>query len=294
MSAVRRRRGSRSLRQRCATLAFAVGVNILIISLVCAADAQCPFSPRCGGSCPCNSVARASPLSRSCDRFHSPLLSPSSLGTGAGSIIFAHRGATGNRAAAGAGGGAENVVKEAAAALAAAGAADASSTGTNGPTPVLAPLPDVAIDGAMTPTLGGSLVVERKGWMHPEHGWAVGQPIDRPRDTKRTVVSYVALPREATGGEECFLRIAWAAVSKQGRGPRPPHKPNQDSFAVAPALGAAPSLFFAAVFDGHGPRGEDASNFARIRLPALTTEAPNFAREPFRALGASFEACHAA
>jgi hypothetical protein len=41
-------------------------------------------------------------------------------------------------------------------------------------------------------------------------------------------------------------------------------KPNQDSFCAA-ALGAGRWVF--GVFDGHGPRGEDAANFCRLVLP---------------------------
>lgn len=54
-----------------------------------------------------------------------------------------------------------------------------------------------------------------------------------------------------------------SCVSEQGRSPRPPVKPNQDSFVALAGLGNNPALAVFGVFDGHGPRGEDASNYCR-------------------------------
>ena len=47
--------------------------------------------------------------------------------------------------------------------------------------------------------------------------------------------------------------------SIQGVGPKPPQKPNQDSLVVLPKLANRNHLAAFGVFDGHGPRGEDAS-----------------------------------
>jgi serine/threonine protein phosphatase PrpC len=160
-------------------------------------------------------------------------------------------------------------------------------------------------------------------------GWEPGAPILRPENTSRTEVLFVPLPppsaspAEGGGGggggssgssssgsgegpattgaaatatasssATHYLRLSYAANSKQGRSPRPPAKPNQDSFLVAPSLGGDPSLALFAVFDGHGPRGEDASHFARTHLPDACARQPSFPRAPFEAFASSFEALH--
>ena len=105
------------------------------------------------------------------------------------------------------------------------------------------------------------------------------------------------------------LQLRWGTKTLQGRSSRPPHKPNQDSFlAVAPlwaggagaggaahggaaagngANGAhgggagggsdAPPCAVFAVFDGHGPYGEHASDFCRAHFCDLLRNQEGFA-----------------
>ncbi len=129
---------------------------------------------------------------------------------------------------------------------------------------------------------GGSIIVGRK-----EAGaWEPGSEIERPESTPETQVFYIPLPNGTR------LRVSYAATCLHGRSPRPPHKPNQDSFVIAPALGGDPTRAMFAVFDGHGPKGEDASNYCRINIPDLTVRSPSFGTAPFDALTSSFEAAH--
>jgi len=89
-----------------------------------------------------------------------------------------------------------------------------------------------------------------------------------------------------------YLRISYACHSKQGRTPKPPYKPNQDSFIALSSIGNNPQLALFGVFDGHGPRGEEASQFARVNLSDATIRHNNFLHSPFDAFIASFENVH--
>ena len=51
----------------------------------------------------------------------------------------------------------------------------------------------------------------------------------------------------------------------QGKNPKPPHKPNQDSLSIF-SVNGYPHLAMFSVFDGHGPYGEHASHFRRSAL----------------------------
>lgn len=131
-------------------------------------------------------------------------------------------------------------------------------------------------------TRGGSMIVGRK-----EAGaWEPGSEIVRPLNTTSSQTAYMPLEN----GNQA--RLTYAVVSLQGRSPRPPHKPNQDSFVVSVGLGNQPGVALFAVFDGHGPKGEDVSNYCRINVPDLTVRHANFSDSPFEALVASFEAAH--
>lgn len=59
-----------------------------------------------------------------------------------------------------------------------------------------------------------------------------------------------------------------------------------------PGLGNEPSTALFGVFDGHGPRGEDASNFVRINLPDLCIRNPEFNKNVFEAVTAGLEHTH--
>ena len=55
-------------------------------------------------------------------------------------------------------------------------------------------------------------------------------------------------------------------MSLQGRTAKPPFKPNQDSFLAVPHIGSTKSLALFAVFDGHGPAGENAAHYCRVNM----------------------------
>lgn len=154
--------------------------------------------------------------------------------------------------------------------------------GKSGEAGVPAP-PGVGPDGTLLVSKGGSMIIGRKraGDWEPGSG-----PAEPPPGTSATQVFYI--PVSPTH----LLRVSYAAATIQGRSPRPPHKPNQDSFVTLQCLGDDPSLALFAVFDGHGPRGEDASNYCRVNLSDICVQQPDFPTAPFEALTSSFETLH--
>ena len=46
-----------------------------------------------------------------------------------------------------------------------------------------------------------------------------------------------------------------------------PHKINQDEYSIVETLDADSSLF--AIYDGHGPYGDERAKFAKVELPKL-------------------------
>lgn len=142
-----------------------------------------------------------------------------------------------------------------------------------------------ADDAALQQTKGGSYVIGRKA----AGAWEPGSPIRRPENSAAT--SHFYMP--PAPGDGWVLRLSFAAVSLQGRSPHPPNKPNQDSFLALPRLGNAPDVALFGVFDGHGPRGEDAAEFCRINLPDVALGRPEWAAgAPLDAVAGSFEALH--
>ncbi len=138
--------------------------------------------------------------------------------------------------------------------------------------------------GSMIVTKGGSMIIGRK---RVGIDWEPGSgPAQPPPGTEDTRVFYI------TVSPTQVLRISYASQTIQGRSPRPPHKPNQDSFVTMESIGNDPSLALFAVFDGHGPRGEDASNYCRVNLPDICVRQSGFASSPFEALSSSFETLH--
>jgi len=61
------------------------------------------------------------------------------------------------------------------------------------------------------------------------------------------------------------LSIRYACFSQRGRDPDHPQKPNQDCFGHHWNSSAA----FFAVYDGHGPKGEQCSGFVQKKLPSI-------------------------
>jgi serine/threonine protein phosphatase PrpC len=89
-----------------------------------------------------------------------------------------------------------------------------------------------------------------------------------------------------------YLRVSHSAVSVPGRPPRPPPKPNQDAWLAVHNLGGAPGVGLWAVFDGHGPRGEDAAHYCRAALPGVAVRKRDFPRSPRSAVASSLQTLH--
>jgi hypothetical protein len=143
-------------------------------------------------------------------------------------------------------------------------------------------LPEAAED--LVSSKGGSYIIGRKY----AGEWEPGEAIARPENTTRTQYTYVDVP----GVGDQVLRISYGCVSEQGRNARPPHKPNQDSFLAMPNLGNNSTMALFGVFDGHGPRGEDAANYCRINMPDVVTRQPYFRSNPEESVTKSFEIVH--
>lgn len=139
-----------------------------------------------------------------------------------------------------------------------------------------------AVDTSFVVSKGGSHIIGRKD----AGAWEPGTPIERPPNFTSASVAHLPL------GDGRVLQLTYSCVSEQGRSPRPPVKPNQDSFVALAGLGNNPALAVFGVFDGHGPRGEDASNYCRINLPDLALRSPHFPKQPFSAVQAAFELTH--
>lgn len=140
----------------------------------------------------------------------------------------------------------------------------------------------MAASEALMASKGGSYIIGRK----MADDWEPGAPIERPPTSSQSMHTYLPLPNGQV------LRLTYGSASEQGRAPRPPHKPNQDSFVCLERLGNDSSVAVFGCFDGHGPRGEDASNFCRVNLPDVCVRHAAFKRSPFEALVASFEGTH--
>jgi hypothetical protein len=133
-------------------------------------------------------------------------------------------------------------------------------------------------------TKGGSYIIGRKY----AGEWEPGSAITRPENTVRTQYAYIDVP----GVGDQVLRVSFGCVSEQGRSAKPPHKPNQDSFVALPSLGSSSNMALFGVFDGHGPRGEDAANYCRLNIPDAMTRQPYLRGSPEEALVKSFEIVH--
>jgi hypothetical protein len=155
-------------------------------------------------------------------------------------------------------------------------------------------------DDALAPTKGGSYVIGRKYAGAWEPGSPIDRPENftraahyyMPPDEDGTVmrVSYrcgeAGCRRQGGGGwpgrgacephahvthPSFSLPTAAAAApplpcsafSIQGRSPQPHQKPNQDSHLMLPRLGNRLDCALFGVFDGHGPKGEDAAHYCR-------------------------------
>jgi hypothetical protein len=62
------------------------------------------------------------------------------------------------------------------------------------------------------------------------------------------------------------LRVKYAFVTQRGYYPEAPDKANQDAVYVKKDFGGTVGQMFFGVFDGHGIRGEEAAQFARVKV----------------------------
>eukprot|EP01138_Halocafeteria_seosinensis_P013081 gb/GECG01013359.1/.p1 GENE.gb/GECG01013359.1/~~gb/GECG01013359.1/.p1 ORF type:complete len:520 (+),score=70.00 gb/GECG01013359.1/:1-1560(+) len=153
---------------------------------------------------------------------------------------------------------------------------------------------DTGVPGGVDVSKGGSFVFPSKGT--EKASWHPGDAIERPEDCPRTQFLYVNLEdqtQEEEGKEpKKLLQLTYGYSSVQGVSPKPPQKANQDSLVVLPKLGNRNNLSAFAVFDGHGPRGEDASHFCRLQLENAITHQKEFQSSPAKGLQACFPALH--
>lgn len=153
----------------------------------------------------------------------------------------------------------------------------------------------------LQPTKGGSMLLDSKGkaaimeQQAPPLAtmataipllWQPGTAITRPSDTRETQLTYIPT------SDGRYLRLCYGAMSHQGYTTRRSGKVNQDSWIIAPSLRGDPQSFLMAVFDGHGPKGEDASHYCAVHLATLLQAQPDFQYDPFHALRSSFEPLH--
>jgi serine/threonine protein phosphatase PrpC len=63
--------------------------------------------------------------------------------------------------------------------------------------------------------------------------------------------------------------ISYAYATQRGYYPDDPHKHNQDAYSIIESFDGDSNSSFFAVYDGHGPYGDECSKFAKIELPKL-------------------------
>lgn len=139
------------------------------------------------------------------------------------------------------------------------------------------------------PSLPTTISTSISNESHPSSSTLMNSTTDPSSIPTSSIPSTNPLPPPTA---QTYLRISYACHSRQGRTPKPPFKPNQDSFISLSSLGNNPSLALFGVFDGHGPRGEEASQFARYNIPDATVRQTNFLQSPFDSFISSFEITH--
>lgn len=96
----------------------------------------------------------------------------------------------------------------------------------------------------------------------PEADWKIGKSLKRAPAMKQTHY----FPVKVNGSDNIQkVMCAVGYTTLQGKNPKPPHKPNQDSLSVVSVQGF-PNLAIFSVFDGHGPYGEHASHYCRSAI----------------------------
>merc|ERR1740121_2999756 len=82
------------------------------------------------------------------------------------------------------------------------------------------------------------------------------------------------------------LDVAQDAIGYACKKGKKPESPNQDSFFIMKVEGQC-SIY--GVFDGHGHKGHDISNFIKDNLPKILLQQPKLSSDPLQALSLTFE-----
>ncbi|CAE7809773.1 unnamed protein product, partial [Symbiodinium sp. KB8] len=134
--------------------------------------------------------------------------------------------------------------------------------------------PRAVADGAVShvPSRGGSYLI---AFGAQEEHYTLGSAFQHPEPLPATRQVYIVQPE---GGK--VLRVSYGYASQAGHHQSSGEKVNQDSLLAAECLGGMEqcvqhSIALWAVFDGHGPRGEDASvRCSCVAPPALPLSDP--------------------
>lgn len=92
--------------------------------------------------------------------------------------------------------------------------------------------------------------------------------------------------QKAVGLQGEPLDVAQDGIGYACKKGKKPESPNQDSFFIMKVEGQC-SVY--GVFDGHGHKGHDISNFIKENLPKLLLQQPNLKEDPLTALSVTFE-----
>ncbi len=95
----------------------------------------------------------------------------------------------------------------------------------------------------------------------PEADWKLGKSLKRAPTMKQTHY----FPVKVNNNDKQKVLCAVGYTTLQGKNPKPPHKPNQDSLSIVSVNGYSNLAIFS-VFDGHGPYGEHASHYCRASI----------------------------
>eukprot|EP00927_Polykrikos_kofoidii_P053243 TRINITY_DN4754_c0_g2_i1.p1 TRINITY_DN4754_c0_g2~~TRINITY_DN4754_c0_g2_i1.p1 ORF type:complete len:528 (-),score=78.05 TRINITY_DN4754_c0_g2_i1:224-1708(-) len=110
--------------------------------------------------------------------------------------------------------------------------------------------------------------------------FSIGTSTDR---AMHRVPSFSSKSVELQGEEADLSRDGIGYSCRKGQ---KPESPNQDSFFIMKVDG---EFSVHGVFDGHGRKGHDISNFVKDNLPKLLLSQPNLQEDPLTALTRSFE-----
>ncbi|KAA0159903.1 hypothetical protein FNF28_05631 [Cafeteria roenbergensis] len=140
-----------------------------------------------------------------------------------------------------------------------------------------------AADGSLELRPGAHFLIGR--WRHG--AWDPAAGATPPLAIANTQHTYVP------SGKRQMLRLSYGLFSSQGHigEPDAPYT-NQDNLVVVEGIGNVARRCLFAVFDGHGPSGNQASAFARDLLPDVLVNDRRFRDQPVAAMAAAFPKLH--